>query len=184
MNKLKGAICYLSGPMEDAKDMGVEWRRKIIKLFKENGVYIACIDPTNKPVEDKFEEDVTRNKRLKEQESWDELVAYVKAFRRKDLRFVDLSDFIIALVDPKIHLCGTYNEIFEAERQKKPRFAIIDGGLKNLPSWLFAVFPLSCIFSSVEECVEHIRKLNSGELPLNDNWVLIREKLNEHLIQS
>ncbi len=180
MQKLDGAVVYLSGPMEYASDYGVNWRQEIIKSFKDNDLNIICLDPTNKPVElhgTNLKEDVETTKRLKNEGKWEELTKFVKEFRRKDLRYTDLSDFIIAVIDPNIHLCGTYNEIFEAERQKKPRFAIIKGGLKAMPSWLFAVFNYKCVFSSVDECVQHLKKINDGTIRADDKWVLIRNHL-------
>lgn len=177
MDKLNGMVCYLSGAMEAAKDGGVGWRQEFINDLKLAHLNIICIDPTNKPKDldgKTVEEEFNAVKEFKEKEQWKELTEYVKKFRRFDLRFCDLSDCVVAYIDPSLHLCGTYNEIFEAERQKKPRFAIIKGGKKACPTWLFDVFDHDCMFDNISDCIVRLKDLNSGKIPLNDKWVLIR----------
>lgn len=189
MGELDYAVCYLSGPMEFVADHGVEWRRKFIKLIKEAGLKIDCIDPTNKPGAEniKIGENKQHQVQLQQQGRWKELQDYVKSYRRYDLRFVDLSDFLIALIDPSVPQWGTSNEIYAAELQHKPRFFICDGGLKNLPRWLFDVIDLDdpktgkrCnVFGSVEEVVQELIDIDCGKIPMNDKWVLVRKYI-EH----
>jgi len=176
-NLLHGEIVYLSGPMEKAADHGKGWRKKLTEELKK--INIISIDPTCKPVSETgdFQEDTRTIKRLREEERWEELAQYVKTFRRADLRYTDLAGCIIAYIDPDIYTCGTFDEIFLAERQHKPRLAIVKGGIQRLPTWLFGVFNHWEVFSSIAECVEYLEKLNSGELPLDDRWVLIRGSL-------
>lgn len=185
--KLDGACCYLSGPMEMATDHGVEWRRKFIKLAKESNLKVDFIDPTNKPGAEEMQinEDKDFQIQLQKQGKYQELQDYVSKYRRFDLRFVDLSDFLIAVIDPKVHMCGTYNEIFVAEQQHKPCFFICEGGLSKLPRWLFDVIDLDnslkgtrCnVFTSVEQVIEELVKIDQGKLPMNHKWVLIRKYL-------
>lgn len=186
---LSGACAYLSGPMEFAEDHGVGWRRKFIKMAVEKGLKIDFIDPTNKPgsEEMKVGEDKDYQVRLQEEGKYLELQKYVARYRRSDLRFVDLSDFLVIVIDPKIHLCGTYNELFVGEEQHKPTFFICQGGLKKLPRWLFDVIDLDdpvkgtrCnVFESPEQVIDELVKLDSGELPLNHKWVLIRRYIEQ-----
>jgi|GEM_PF-684401 hypothetical protein len=187
--KLAGACCYLSGPMEFAADHGILWRREFIKSAHSFGLNIDFIDPTNKPLPDDMRagEDKNYQTELQESGKYKELKDYVSKYRRYDLRFVDLSDFLVAVIDPKVHMCGTYNEIFLAEQQHKPSFFICDGGLKKLPRWLFDVIDLNdpatqtrCnVFSSIEEVLEELRLLNSGVIELSPKWVLIRNGLEQ-----
>ena len=175
MHKLRNTICYLSGPMEACKDGGVMWRREIIKKFEKVGIDIKCIDPTNKPGgHETMQEEKDFMDKLRREEKWYEMVNYVKAFVRLDLRYLDLSDFIILAVDKNTHMCGSYHEIVQAQIQKKPRFAIVNGGLKNMPSWLFSIFNPSDVFDNMDDCVQRIADLDSGKLPLDNHWVLIR----------
>lgn len=175
MKRLYGAMLYLAGPIDNAKDDGVGWRRDLIAKTKHIGLKI--IDPTNKPK--KFKPEIGTEKQhllqLKEEGRFAEVVEYVKGFRREDLRFVDISDGIIAYVDPDIHMCGTYDEIFTAECQRKPRMLIVKGGKKRCPNWLFGVFKLEDIFDSVDECVQRLNDIDVGTYKIGREWVLVRE---------
>lgn len=178
-NVLDGSVCYLSGAMEKAADFGISWRQKFIKLTKD--LNIRAIDPTNKPktLGNQCIEDKNKVQRLKDAEKWDELSDFAKSFRRADLRFCDLCDFLVVYVDKDVPTWGTPDELYTVEDQKKPIFAIVEGGKKQTPAWLFAVLDHNYIFSSVEECVEHLRNINNGTIPLNNRWVLIRQYLSE-----
>lgn len=177
-NILKNAVFYLSGPMEKAKDHGRGWRENLIEKTKH--LNIKLIDPTNKPSRDKrYHEEKSVLNQLKDNEMWDELTTFVKGFRRVDLRYTDLADAIIVYIDTNLYTVGTWDEVFTAERQRKPILAIVKGGKKSMPAWLFAVIDYHNIFESVDELVIHLEKLDSGQIPLDKKWVLIREFLTE-----
>lgn len=185
--KLDGACCYLSGPMEFVADHGVEWRRKFVRLAKEAKLKIDFLDPTNKPGgEDiKIGENKEHQAKLQKEGKWVELRNYVHQYRRYDLRFVDYSDFLVVVVDPTVPQWGTSNEVYVSEMQHKPVFFIVEGGMYNLPRWLFDVVDVDdyykgtqCnVFSSVEEVIEHLVELNDGRRHMDDRWVLVRKFL-------
>ena len=112
----------------------------------------------------------------------------MSAYRRFDLRFVDISDFLVVVVDPRVPQWGTANEVYVAEQQHKPMFFICDGGLAKLPRWLFDVVDLDeiggghygrkCnVFSTVEEVVQRLVHLDNGAVGMDREWVLIRKHL-------
>lgn len=176
-SNLDGAIVYLAGPIQFAKDDGVNWRNE---LKSKLGDYLRVIDPCDKP-EDKtldVQEEKRHAKEMKKLGDYKALQDFVRKYRHLDLRYVDISDFIVALIDTDIHLCGTYDEIFNAERQRKPIIFIAANGKQRLPDWLFAFADLEYIVESVDECVDLIEKINSGVKPLNKKWVLARKYLN------
>lgn len=186
--KLEQTCCYLSGPMEFAKDNGVGWRREFINLAIKSGLGIDFIDPTNKPCDEtNIIEDKEYQIKLQESGDYIKLRDYVKKYRRFDLRFVDLSDFLVAVIDPTVHMCGTYNEIFVAEQQHKPMFFICEGGLRTLPRWLFDVIDLdepskgkTCnVFQNLEQVINELKAIDCGEKPMSDEWVLIRKKIEK-----
>ena len=184
---LTGACCYLSGAMEFVSDHGVGWRRKFIELLKEKNLKIDCIDPTNKPGGKDVDVNENKNYQIEcqSQGRFLELQEYVSQYRRYDLRFVDLSDFLIAVIDPTVPQWGTSNEIYEAERQHKPIFFVIEGGLHKLPRWLFDVIKIEDkskgvrgnIFETIEQVVEELILLDSAQIPLTKNWVLVRHHI-------
>lgn len=177
MHRLKYSRVYLSGPMDKAADHGVGWRKRFIEQTKHLG--LGIIDPTNKPIPCTSELGNERETMLilREQGRWAELRDFVKRFRREDLRFTDIADFLVVGIDPNIHTVGTYDEVFTAERQKKPLLCIIEGGKKVLPFWNFAVFRPNEIFESVEECVGYLDGIDNGSIPIDDRWVLIGQYL-------
>jgi hypothetical protein len=177
MGLLSGAIMYLAGPIDNASDDGRGWRQELIDSSAD--LKIKFIDPTNKPSSCQREvgEEKLLLQSLKRAGHFARVAAFVKEFRREDLRFVDISDALIAYVDPDIHLCGTYDEIFMAERQHKPRFLIIKGGRVRCPNWLFDVFDINDMFDSVAECRKRLIEIDNGQCPMDDEWVLIRHCL-------
>jgi nucleoside 2-deoxyribosyltransferase len=176
---LDHATIYLSGPMEFVADAGVEWRKNFRRLIEEKGLKIKVIDPTQKPGESAtaIAENKSYQERLQQEGRFEELRCYVHNYRRKDLRFVDISDAIVAVIDRNIYQCGTLNEVFVAEAQHKPILAIVEGGLYKLPRWLFDVLDFNLIFESVEEVIEYLELINQQENILDDRWVLVRKYL-------
>lgn len=185
MNNLKNAICYLSGPIEKAHDLGLGWRKEFIE--KAKNLNLVIIDPCNKPTSFTHEikgEMVTVNS-LRKERRWTELTDYVKRFRREDLRFVDISDFLIVYIDPDVPSFGTLDELFTAEDQKKPLFCICVGGIDKLPSWLFAVFKLNEIFENIDQCIAYLNEINQKESLQDDRrWVLCRDALKVQPIKG
>lgn len=186
--KLDGAWAYLSGAMEFVADNGVGWRRKFISLAVEAGLDIVSIDPTNKPGDGpQAGEDKEHQIRLQKEGRWAELQKYVGGYRRLDLRYVDLSDFLVAFIDPSVPQWGTADEIYFAESQHKPMFFIIEGGLARLPRWLFDVIDIEdektgrrCnVFETVEDVIDELVFYDNGLTPMSDDWVLIRKHIEK-----
>ncbi|MFA5759399.1 MAG: hypothetical protein WC942_08620 [Clostridia bacterium] len=180
-DKLKNAVVYLAGPIDNATDLGRGWRQEITHKIKQSNIQLKVLDPTQKPHDAMSEtsEEQIKIRQLKQTGQWDALVKFMKRLRRTDLRFVDLSDFIILYLDPTVHMVGSYNEMFVAEQQQKPILAIVNGTKADLSSWLFATLKPSEIFESVDECVAYLRCINDGTIELDDRWLLIRDYLNQ-----
>ncbi len=186
MGKLDEATAYLSGAMEMVDDHGVGWRRKFIALSNEAGLNIHYIDPTNKPGGKNIQigEDKGYQEMLQNEGRFEELKSYVASYRRYDLRFVDISDLIIVSITPNVPQWGTANEVYEAERQHKPRLAIVPGGLHKLPRWLFDVFNSNEMFEKEEDVIDHLIKLDCGEAILDKRWVLVRKHIQDQKNKS
>lgn len=181
-DKLKGAVLYLSGPINYSKDDGIGWRQEFIKSCNNEGLKFTYFDPTNKPPgllgqEVGFEKQ--KAKRLKEGNRWTELHRYVKNYIRIDLRLVDLSDIVVVFCDTDTFMTGSWHEMFLSLGQKKPTFLICKKGKKDAPDWIFGLMDHKYIFNSVEECVYHLKKLNSGKIKLNKRFVLVRDYLEK-----
>ena len=191
MGLLDGAWGYLSGPMEYVADHGVEWRRKFTRLVYEASLDVALIDPTDKPggQDIKMGEDKSTQVELQVNGRFRELQQYVNRYRRFDLRFTDHCDFLVVVVDPSVPQWGTSNEVYMGEDQHKPAFFICEGGLYNLPRWLFDVIEEiteddpekalneSNVYLTVEDVVNELSLLDTGVKPLSKEWVLVRRDI-------
>lgn len=177
-NKLDNVVCYLCGSMEFCPTGGIQWRRRLKDRSVELGLNINWIDPTEKPKGLLQEDNVLYNK-IKASKDWGQLTRLVKQIRREDLRCVDLSDFLIVRMDKNVHACGTYDELYTAEDQQKPILMISVGGKEALPGWLWAVVREEEIFDNEEQCLNYLVRLNSGEIKLDDRWVLFRDHFTQ-----
>jgi len=154
MNRLRNQRVYLAGAMDRVADRGNGWRDKITPFLESLGVVV--FNPIKKPSSVGMEDEATHRHKsaLKTKEKYDELSALMKSIRSVDLRLVDISDFLIVNLDLDVHPCGTYEEIFWANRQKKPIIIHMVQGKQKAPDWLFGTIPHKMIFSSWDE-IEH-----------------------------
>lgn len=162
MDRLKNQRVYLAGAMDRVADRGNGWRDNITPFLQSLGVVV--FNPIKKPTVIGQEDETTHKIKiqLKSQENYDELSSIMKTIRSVDLRLVDISDFLIVNLDLDIHPCGTYEEIFWANRQKKPIIIHMVQGKKNAPDWLFGTIPHKMIFSSWEDIKDYLIYINSN----------------------
>jgi len=178
LGRLKGTRCYLTGAMTSAKNPE-GWRREISEILKKMGVWI--FDPCNKPIQGFPLEgmaDWVRRKELLEEERYDEYAKEIKEIRCIDLRMVDVCDFLIGLIDLEIQTCGTWEEIFLANREKKPILLVIVQGKKKAPGWLFGTIPHQFIFNTFEELMEYLRLIDDESIEvdkLKRRWYFFKE---------
>ena len=107
MKLLSESIVYLSGPIDKAKDLGRGWRKDFIS--KASHLEMQIIDPCNKPASfvHEVKGDVRTVTVMRNNKQWEELQQFVKQFRREDLRFTDVSDFLVVYIDPDVPSYGT-----------------------------------------------------------------------------
>ena len=163
MNNLKGMRTYLAGAMDRVPDGGVGWRNAITPMLQELGVEV--LDPCYKPIESAKEGPDTR-----------QIIDYYKTtgqfqrirdeyahIRNADLRCVDVSDFIIAHVDVNVHMCGSYEEIATANRQKKPVLIWCEQGKMLVPNWLLFMLPHEQMFSTMDQLLAYLFDVSKCE---------------------
>lgn len=171
MNRLKSQRVYLAGAMDRVSDRGNGWRDEITPFLEDLG--IAVFNPIKKPTMLGKEDQETHKYKieLKNQEKYEELSLLMKTIRSVDLRLVDISDFLIVNLDLDIHPCGTYEEIFWANRQKKPIIIHMVQGKRFAPDWLFGTIPHDMIFSSWYEIKNYLYKIDSNtEINSYNRW--------------
>ena len=169
MNRLKNQRAYLAGAIDRVADRGKGWRNEITPFLESLGVVI--FNPITKPAEIGLEDDESHSfkSKLKKQKRYDELSSFMKTIRSVDLRLVDISDFMIVNLDLDIHPCGTLEEIFWANRQKKPIIIHMVQGKENTPDWLFGTIPHQMIFSDWHDIYVYLEHINSSESINNYN---------------
>lgn len=163
MNRLKNQRCYLAGAMDRVRDRGVGWRNEITPFLESIGIVV--FNPITKPTDTGLEDHDSHivKTKLKSNKRYDELSSMMKVIRSVDLRLVDISDFLIVNLDLDIHPCGTYEEIFWANRQKKPIIIHMMQGKKHTPDWLFGTVPHQMIYSDWNDIYGYLEHINSSE---------------------
>lgn len=163
MNRLKNQRVYLAGAMDRVADRGNGWRNSITPFLENLGVVV--FNPITKPTTAGMEDNDSHiiKTKLKEKERYDELSEMMKVIRRVDLRLVDISDFLIVNINLDIHPCGTYEEIFTANRCKKPILVHMEQGKGHTPDWLFGTIPHQMIFSQWEDLKSYLIHIDKDE---------------------
>jgi nucleoside 2-deoxyribosyltransferase len=171
MYRLKNQRVYLAGAMDRVADRGNGWRDSITPFLEELGVVV--FNPIKKPTSIGQEDEAVHalKKNLKNNQRYDDLSKVMKQIRSVDLRLVDISDFLIVNLDLEVHPCGTYEEIFLANRQKKPIIIHMVQGKENAPDWLFGTIPHEMIFSSFEDINKYLKKINTDtNIDTHNRW--------------
>lgn len=159
-SKLFGTRTYLIGAMDRVKDGGTSWRNMITPILNKLGVIV--FDPCKKPTfgagieDDKIRAEINK---LKLEGKFDEVNKLVRPTRVIDLRMVDISDFIVCNIDMSIHACGTYEELFLANREKKPILVHCEQGKAACSNWLFGTIPHEHIFGSWKDLITYLHKV-------------------------
>ncbi len=168
MNRLFLSRCYLCGAISLATDAGLGWRQFVRDQLKD--LDLIWMDPTEKAtiLAPETAESLRLQQTAKQDGRFDELTSMMKTVRNIDLRMVDVSDFIIAHLDLNVYTVGTYDELFEANRQHKPIIIHIAQGKHNLPSWLFGTLSHEMVFSQWDVLFDYVRHIASTSKPLND----------------
>jgi len=179
MNRLKNQRVYLAGAMDRVKDRGNGWRDNITPFLEDLGVVV--FNPIKKPsIVGKEDSETHKLKiKLKKEQNYKDLSALMKTIRSVDLRLVDISDFLIVNLDLDIHPCGTYEEIFWANRQKKPIIVHMEQGKQSAPDWLFGTIPHEMIFSSWFNVKEYLLTIHShSQINTFNRWYFFNAKNN------
>ena len=171
-NNLYRTKTYLVGHMQYAN--GEDWRLKVEKSVAPLGVQV--FNPYKKPfVKDVDEDEESRNKILQDMDNgwYNDVTKRMKQIRSYDLNLVDRSDFIVAHLLPDVASWGSAEELVTAVRMKKPIFISMEGGKKKTPLWMMGMIPHRYIYDSIEEILDMLNKIDSGEKEIDsDRWRL------------
>ncbi len=169
---------YLVGPIEAEADCGVSWRNYLIKELAECN--FSWLNPCDKKFVKDTHETGDYQKRLKEMRAngqYDELAKELRLIRIYDLSMCDRSDFIIFYFDDEKLTCGSWEEIFSANSNKRPIFFISKNGIDKIPLWMFGCIPHKYFYSSLDSAIKTIKDIDSGVKEMDsDRWRLFRKE--------
>jgi len=164
MNRLKGLRCYLAGPIDNAEDDGIGWRNEITPWLVDKGV--IGLDPCDKPIPDSYYKEIDEEKirmmELKETERYYELTKRMKEIVHMDLRMVDISDFVIVVLDPEVQMFGTIHELIVSLAQRKPTLVVVKGGRQNASNWLFGIMDFNFMFDDFDKLCSFLTQIDDG----------------------
>ncbi len=182
INRLRFNRGYLCGAMDRAKDGGLGWRKRIQLAL--NDLQIVWMDPTDKPIDIGIEDIENRKQRLawKKSHNFDAVRNDMRIIRSVDLRMVDISDFVIVNIDLSVPSCGTWEELFLANREKKPIIVRVEQGKEECPDWLFGTLPHQFIFSTWDEVHAYLRHVaHDPVIEQYNRWYFFNFSINTSL---
>ena len=176
MNYLDKTKTYLVGHMQYVE--GRNWREEVSERLNKIGV--TCFDPYKKPFIKDVEEDEASREEMEvwmRTKQYDRVTERMKTVRSYDLNLVDRSDFIVAHLVPDVASWGSAEEIVTAVRMKKPVFVSMEGGKSKTPLWMLGMFPHKYIYNSLDEIVEMLYAIDSGNKQIDsDRWRLLKQE--------
>lgn len=166
---LTGSRVYLAGNIEFTKN-AFKWRHVMSSELKKLGVKV--LDPTCPCFCDQDKEDLDT---MAELDKWRDagnfkpLQKFMRDVVRRDLRLIDISDFVIFRIEPSKPTFGTVHELVVAASQRKPCL-IITNNKKKLPRWLFGIVDLDLVFESQDLLIGFLRKVNDGKIKVSKKY--------------
>lgn len=173
---LRGTRTYLAGNLESSSDT-TNWRSYIKSELKKLG--IISFNPMEQNfTNDTAESDDTRNGLISQRElgKWEDVSTFMKATIEKDLRLIDISDFIIFNFEFDKPTFGTTHELVIAQLQKKPIFLIVKDRTK-VPLWIMGLVPEKYIYDSIDDVLEILSDIHSGVIKIDSSrWRLLKKE--------
>lgn len=172
--RLEWSLAYLSGPIDNCPNHGVEWRQFIANELHRRriGVLNPCDKPTDYANED--ENIHVLKSDCKTAGDFDRLTKIMRPIRNVDLRMADLAHFFILNIDVDVHMCGTYGEATYAAIEKKPVLIRCVQGKNKIPDWMYSLHPHELFFNDWESLlayVDHINTAPLNQINLLNRWI-------------
>ena len=177
MNYLNGKKVYLSGPIMNSNDDGVEWRQVITsRLEKDFGLEV--LDPCQKHIAmgdnrlNEIGESKKKFRKLIVDQNWEQVKKDFWPIVRTDLRLVDHCDFVIVDYDPTVPTVGTIHELVVATFEKKVvLLKYAENQLKDFNPWMATFVKQHHFFSKWPQMFKYLDRVNNGELDTS-YWVI------------
>lgn len=176
---LYGTRAYLAGNLENS-DPSCDWRTHVKNEFHKMGV--IPLDPTDVMFYDQpreTEEDRQQFKVWRDNGEHEKIRELMIPIVQKDLRQIDLSDFILFNFQPEKPTSGTHHELHAANYQKKPVFLSVDGK-NNTPLWFYGIVKHKYIYNNIDEILEMLHNINEGKTEIDSaRWRLLKHEFRQ-----
>jgi hypothetical protein len=173
MGLLNKTRVYLCGGMQYINGRG--WRENVTQELGKMG--ITTFNPYIKPFMDDVKEDEASRQLLGEQMKsgdYEAVSVRMRKVRNFDLRLCDISDFIVAHINPSVASWGSAEELVTSVRAKKPLFISIEGGKQLCPLWIMGMVPHHYIYNNTSEIVDMLKNIDSKEKSIDsERWRLL-----------
>lgn len=168
---------YLAGNMECTSDCN-SWRNYVKSEMAKMGVVtLSPLETTFYNQRSETDEDRENLKSRREAGLYDEVHEYMRGVIQKDLRLIDISDFIIINLEVDKPTFGTIHELVVATQQKKPIFLVVKDK-KRTPLWLLGLIKPKYIYESIDDVMNKIRDIDSGSHRMDsEKWRLLTADL-------
>jgi hypothetical protein len=155
--------------MDAAPDNGSQWREKITPCLESLGMIVY--NPLHKPIDIGREEisDKEICNKLKGEGRFEELSKEMHVVRCVDLKCVDKCDVVLVNLDTSMQICGTYEEIFWANRLKRPVIIMCPQGLTAIPNWLYGTLDYHLFFDNWDNVKQYFINISNGIIN-NKDW--------------
>ena len=165
--------------MECSSDIH-DWRQNVTDKLTIIGIKV--LSPTKKTFAIQTHETDDDRENMNEWREYGDLQRvhdYMVPVIEKDLRLVDISDFLIVNMEVTKPTFGTMHELVVANQQKKPIFFAC-GDRKMSPHWITGLIKPRYIYNNLDEVVDTLYKINKGEIEIDSNrWrILLPEYQN------
>lgn len=173
---LKNTRAIVIGSMEKSRIAGNDLRNYVEERLRPMGIRVW--NHYKSPIECSISEgDAALFKKLNDlRDDGDfEGISKYKQIRHNDLALIDKCDFVICELNMETLSCGTWEELFLANRHKKPIFIYSPQGKKAIPLWMWWTLPVNYFYDDLEQILDMIYKIHIGEVVIDsDRWKLLK----------
>ena len=177
---LRGTRGLYIGAMEKNREGGLESRELVEKELSKLGITVwnHYKNPIMSSSNEGDEETFKKLKQLRDDGEFEQVHQLGKQIRHNDLALIDKCDFIICELDMETLSCGTWEELFWANKGvRKPIFIYCKQGKKSIPLWLWWTFKPSYIYNNLSEIISTVKRIDSGSIDLDsERWKLLKKE--------
>lgn len=161
---LKGARCYLGGPIENDAT-GHNWRAEPSRILVER-YGIDLFDPFADPKQ----QWVPQLYAAREHKDFEKMREIAMDFVQKDLTMIDHTDMLISYLPKGVPTTGTHHEIIRASDAKKPVMLVCPQGKEFVPLWYYGFIRHERMFGSWQDLYAYLDEVSDGKHTEERRW--------------